>query len=169
MLRVSSEEFLQQGRIMLGRSKKAVSAAEQQRFRAMFGTSPEICSLLWDHLDPPNSMPNEVKAFHLLWGLMFLKLYASEVVHCAIAGGVDEKTFRKWSWLFVSAIADLSPNVVSLNSQDHFLRNYASFSWLLFPKIVWANRFRNSIGNLCLVSVDGTDFRIYEKTPFWPG
>jgi hypothetical protein len=36
-------------------------------------------------------------------------------------------------------------------------------------KIVWNNRFRNNIGNTCLVTVDGTDFRINEPTPFWPG
>ena len=61
----------------------------------MFGTCPDMCSLLWDKLDPTNTMPNGVKGFHLLWGLMFLKSYASEVVHCAISGGVDEKTFCK--------------------------------------------------------------------------
>lgn len=40
---------------------------------------------------------------------------------------------------------------------------------LRLPKIVWENRFRDNIGNVCLVSVDGTDFRIQEPTPFWKG
>ena len=39
-------------------------------------------------------------------------MYASEAVHCAISGGVDEKTFCKWSWFFVSGLADLAPQVV---------------------------------------------------------
>ena len=69
-------------------------STELQRFCAMFGTSPDTCSLLWDLLDPTTTMPNEVKAVHLLWGLMFLKLFASEAVHCAISGGVDEKLFE---------------------------------------------------------------------------
>jgi hypothetical protein len=44
---------------------------------------------------------------------MFMKLYCSETVHCIIAGGeVDEKTFRKWSWIFVDAIAALHFEVV---------------------------------------------------------
>ena len=34
---------------------------------------------------------------------------------------------------------------------------------------MWDNRFRNDVGNVCKVSVDGTDFRIYEKSPFWKG
>jgi hypothetical protein len=28
---------------------------------------------------------------------------------------------------------------------------------------------QNNVGNVCLVSVDGTDFRIYEWKPFWKG
>ena len=49
----------------------------------------------------------------MLWGLMFLKIYASEGVLATLAGGVDEKTFRKWAWRFVDAIADLEDDVVS--------------------------------------------------------
>jgi hypothetical protein len=33
-------------------------------------------------------------------------------------------------------------------------------------KIVWENRYINDVGNNCLVSVDGTDFRIQEPHPF---
>lgn len=36
-------------------------------------------------------------------------------------------------------------------------------------QILWQNRFRNDIRNDCLVSVDGTDFRIFEPKPFHPG
>ena len=50
---------------------------------------------------------------HLLWALMFLKMYAKEATTSRLAGGVDEKTYRKWVWLFVSAIADLEGDVVS--------------------------------------------------------
>jgi DDE superfamily endonuclease len=34
---------------------------------------------------------------------------------------------------------------------------------------LWENRYREDIGNVCLVSVDGTDFRIQEPTHFWKG
>ena len=57
----------------------------------MFGISPDICSLLWDLLDPTTTTPNEVMSIHLFWGLMFLKLCVSEAVHFAISGGVDVK------------------------------------------------------------------------------
>ena len=102
ILRVQSREFLQLGHKLMRHHDhmNKASSTELQRFCAMSGTSPDICSLLWDLLDLTTTMPNEVRAVHLLWGLMFLKLYASEAVHCAISGGVDEKTVCKWSWFF---------------------------------------------------------------------
>ena len=99
----------------------------------MFGTSPNICSLLWDMLDPTNTMPNKVNGIHLLWGLMFLKLYSSEAVHCGISGGVDEKTFHKWSWLFVSWLADLATQVEStpaIPKDSHSPPHYLFFAAL---------------------------------------
>ena len=59
--------------------------------------------------------PMIVKAVHFLWSHMFLNLYASEVVHCAISGGDDESTFCYWSWLFASGFADLPPQAVRAN------------------------------------------------------
>jgi hypothetical protein len=48
--------------------------------------------------------PN-AKRKHLLWALVFLKVYAtSEEVHCAIVGWSHVQTFRKYSWYFVEKI-----------------------------------------------------------------
>jgi len=44
---------------------------------------------------------------------MFLKVYATARVHCSLAGGVDEKTFWKWVWIFVHEIANLEAGMVS--------------------------------------------------------
>ena len=98
MLRERSGEFLQNGLVMMRhyhQTNNESSSTDMQRFQAMFGTSPAICSLLWDMLDHTNTMPYGVNGFHLHWGLIFLKLYASVAVHCAISGGVDEKTFHR--------------------------------------------------------------------------
>jgi hypothetical protein len=116
MKKVNPEEFRSQARIMMQRHSDCSGAAavESMRFRAMFGTRAEICSLLWDMIEPSDfTMGKGAKSCHLLWALMFLKLYATEATLSALAGGVDEKTFRKWSGRFVSAIADLTPEVVS--------------------------------------------------------
>ena len=81
-------------------------------FKATFGTSPFISALLWNMIQPSIDMPRGASPTHLLMALMFLKLYCSESVH-ATTLGVDQKTFCKWSWLFVDEIAHLKPEVVS--------------------------------------------------------
>jgi hypothetical protein len=41
---------------------------------------------------------------------------------------------------------------------------------LFLPKqIEWDNRLRQDNGSISKVSVDGTDFRINQPTPFWKG
>jgi hypothetical protein len=42
--------------------------------------------------------------------------------------------------------------------------NFSNF----ISKIEWRNRYMNDNGSICLVSVDGTDFRIFEQFPFDP-
>jgi hypothetical protein len=43
---------------------------------------------------------------------------------------------------------------------------YFGSKHLLLFQIKWDNRFNDDNGSVCLVTVDGTDFRIYEQTPF---
>jgi hypothetical protein len=109
---VEPEIFLRLGNEMMGRHHKAAANTESRRFHATFGTSPFICALLWAMLEPCKVMPICVHPKHLLWALMFLKLYVSEHVNCAMAGGVDEKTYRKWTWLFINGIASLAESTV---------------------------------------------------------
>jgi len=84
----------------------------KRRFHATFGTTPAICAMLWEKLDPACTMPKGSLPVHLLWALMFMKLYCSEAVHSSMAG-VDEKTFRKWTWILVDGISYLEAEVVS--------------------------------------------------------
>jgi len=64
-------------------------------------------------LDPYNAVPEKgVVPEHLLWALMFMKVYGKESMHCTMAGAVDEKTFRKWVWIFVLEISYLESEVV---------------------------------------------------------
>jgi hypothetical protein len=51
-----------------------------------------------------------------LWALMFLKTYAKESTLSTLAGGVDEKTLRKWSRVYVEALAMLEPYLVSFKN-----------------------------------------------------
>lgn len=81
------------------------STTADRRFRALFGTTPTVCVALWKRLSALPLAGGEPQ--HLLWGLMFLRVYASEVVHATMANA-DEKTFRKWAWIAVKDIASLN-------------------------------------------------------------
>ena len=106
----------------------------ERRFRSFFGTSPHVCVQLWDLLNPFEEMAPDnpgLQVEHLLWALLFLKLYAEESVHCGLVGGVDKKTFRKWSWLFIEYISFLETDLVSFcysfKSFDHEILNNIIF------------------------------------------
>jgi hypothetical protein len=75
-------------------------------FRANFGVSPYICAVVWNELVDTRSLPQGARPKHILWSLLFLKVYATENVLCTICA-CDEKTFRKWVWLLVAAMARL--------------------------------------------------------------
>jgi len=66
----------------------------RRRFRAHYGTTPGICAFLWPRLEVFSLSPKP-EYFHLLWALLFLKLYDTEEVLAGMVGGVDEKTYRK--------------------------------------------------------------------------
>jgi hypothetical protein len=84
----------------------------ERRFRSTFGTSAAVCSRLWYLLQPGKTMPQGASPRHLLWALMLLKIYSTESVLSTMAQGVDEKTFRKWAWMFVDEISYLEASVV---------------------------------------------------------
>ena len=67
-------------------------------------------------------LPSDGRLEHLLWALLFLKLYTGQKTHCSF-GGVDSETFHKWIWDFVEAVPQLdwhatnaSPMHVASNS-----------------------------------------------------
>ena len=117
MVQVHPDIFIVHGSYMLRRHAKFITQSNEFRWRATFGAQPPICCDIWNRLSPETSMPNGAQHKHLLWALLQLKLYPTEPVACAIAAGngkaPDEKTYRKWCWLFVHAIRALSTSVVS--------------------------------------------------------
>jgi hypothetical protein len=112
-LRVPPDEFLKLGENMIYHRVPLGQYARRTRYRAHFGVDPWLVSYLWflicTYAQP---FPNGFKPVHLLWGLLFLHLYNSEPVNCTRVA-CDEKTFRKWAWFVVCALADLEPYVVS--------------------------------------------------------
>lgn len=64
---------------------------DKRCFIRIFGCNSKICETLCKMLLPNLKSLSGVTGKHLLWALMFLKLYAEEPTHASMAGGVDEK------------------------------------------------------------------------------
>ena len=108
---------------------------ERGRFKAFFGATPEVCNDIWFKLDPTENIDGEAQPKHLLWALMLAKVYAFEKVLAKLAC-CDEKTYRKWAWRFLEGISEIvTPQVIDLE-----------------------NRFRDDVGNIIKMTVDGVQF-----------
>ena len=101
---VTAQTFSQLVGRLLCHTSESLSRTLARRFRAYFGTSPKVCCFLWTLIE--DEIPKNEAPIHLLWNFMFLKIYSSENVHASVAG-VDEKTFRKYSWDIIKLISDL--------------------------------------------------------------
>ena len=118
-LPVSPESLSSLALPLMSQAPGLAVTAHERRFRSLFGVSPLACSALWSRI--MRSLPHGCRPIHLLWALLFLKVYAAENVSRSITGA-DEKTFRKWSWALLEIIANM--NVVSFSSarSPFFLR-----------------------------------------------
>jgi hypothetical protein len=98
-----------------GYKNKTRAREEKEICRWFLGTSFEVCAELWNLIisPPSTSIPKDAQHKHLLWALLLMKNYATEPMNTRVVGGVDLGTFRKWSWVFVEAIAKLESDVVS--------------------------------------------------------
>ena len=101
----------------------------------------------------------EASPKHLLWALMFLKQYNTQSFTASIVD-VDEKTYRKWVWKVIKKIADI----------DFLVSFYFLFFFCIKLTCIQINfddrNLKGGSKNICRISVDGTDFRIQEPTPF---
>lgn len=93
--------------------KERAPRGEERAFRALFGCSWVVAFKLWKLLLSHRLLPNGGSLTHLLWTLMFLKVYPTEDVMKKLTGGTDQKTIRKWVFLFVENISMLEPFLVS--------------------------------------------------------
>lgn len=75
-----------------------------RRFRSLFGTTPAICGLIWNRLAVHCGHPHGSHPEHLLYSLMLLKSYPTESQMRAMTGR-DEKTLRKWAWIYIDLMA----------------------------------------------------------------
>jgi len=125
--------------------RKWESADKDERFRSLFGAPSLVIAALWELMRSQVNFGVEEK--HLLWGLLFLKVYAkNEETHCAIVGFPTKQEFREKAWHIVNIIADLKDGIIRLE-----------------------NRFINAPNNMVgrpYLTGDCSDFKINEPFPF---
>jgi hypothetical protein len=83
---------------------RGAASIKLRRFKALFGITPHMCALIWNIMDDNQCHPSGGRLQHLLWSIMFLKQYGTEAMNRALTR-VDEKTFRKWIWLYIPRLA----------------------------------------------------------------
>jgi len=89
----------------------------QAKFKAHFGCTTKRFAQLW-HLIQSSSTPgawswlDRGQPKHLLWGLLWLKLYNSDAVLAGMCKCDEEKTFRMWSRRAVMAMVALKEVLV---------------------------------------------------------
>ena len=86
-----------------------------KEFRANFGLSERSVLSLWNQLvdrNPNKLLPAKAKLKHLLWALLYLKVYATETVLSQMAK-TTRKTFRIWVAKILDAIFGLVPRKAS--------------------------------------------------------
>ena len=106
-------QFIQYGFKLTGRNNIESDNRKDRMFRANFGCSSKTASIVWKLLCRYCMAQFLLNAtpFHFLWALYFLKNYSSENVNASFAG-VDENTWRLWTWRMVIEIHKLHSVVV---------------------------------------------------------
>ena len=71
--------------------------SEDEDFGDHFSCYMGVFLLLWVMLRTTDLMPAGGTFEHLLWTLMFMKIYCGQNPLCSLAGGINLETFQKWT------------------------------------------------------------------------
>jgi len=80
-----------------------------ERFKAHFGVSIFVVHVVWERLLVEDLLPTRhggARPIHLLWALLFLKVYSTENVLSTMAQ-TTRKTFREWVWAMLEALSNM--------------------------------------------------------------
>ena len=110
--KVEPDTFLACGMLIIKRGRDP-QASDRRSFRSIFGTTPEIASILWSMMaKTPKGQLEQLLPNHLLWTLMFMYLYTFEKPLSSMAE-CDPKTFRRWIWITLRIIMECKDKLVS--------------------------------------------------------
>ena len=80
---------------------------DYRRFRKFFGCSAVVSISVWRRLSYTSQIPFGGEPKHLLWTLLFMKVYQKEGIMCKIIDIMDPNTFRGRVKYFIETIVDL--------------------------------------------------------------
>ena len=83
----------------------------KETFRSHIGCSFEVCADAWSRMVARDSLPQDAKPKHLIWTLMYLKLYDTQRRSSVVLNS-DSKTIRKWKCIILKALFDIKDTVV---------------------------------------------------------
>jgi hypothetical protein len=112
-MRYDPKIFFNLGVTLMNSNPNLAAGTTARRWATNFATSPLVCSIVWDMLEPEDWAETTAEPKHLLWTMHFMKTYKKEGDLRGFAK-CDEKTVRKWVWLFMERIAALAKEVVRL-------------------------------------------------------
>lgn len=104
-MNTTSHDFLKLGNVYTGSVLSESRKTILRRYKSFFGISPTVCSIVWQ--ESKDDHPHGATPKHLLWALSFLKQYSTEHYRRSIFQA-DEKTIRKWTWIFVELMSNLN-------------------------------------------------------------
>lgn len=107
---------------MIGSYGPGFRITDHERFKAKFGVTTELCTLVWNMIVRRLNQKPAVKGFcrltptHVLYGLFFLKAYPTALQSVATLGNsVGQNQFLSYAKFIIRSIAALSNDVVSDN------------------------------------------------------
>ena len=104
---MSEDAFQTMGLMIMGHNVSFSERINNRRFRAFFGTSPRICSIIWGIISQQTNFPDHNHNYrHLLMALHFLKCYNTEDVDAGLFH-VDPKTFRTHLWEYIHLLSSM--------------------------------------------------------------
>jgi hypothetical protein len=93
-------------------------------------------------------LPDDGTLEHLLWTLMFIKIYAKQKIMSSLCGGtLDPQTLKKLVELFVKAVSSLEPILVRKNQHNVRLCLRLSSDLHTFPSFCSCSRSHGRIGS----------------------
>jgi hypothetical protein len=122
VLALTADEMLRKGLILAGwEAERQIGTdikTRTARFKSFYGSQPIVFVKIWEDLQTTDILEARINAKkhlcdHLLMCAYFLKVYPTETTMAGMFK-MEEKTVRKWVWLFAKKIQALKKSKVRL-------------------------------------------------------